>query len=119
MPGIRSQQRAVQSPLVIVTPRCFKAALASPVGLGGRCEIKKVDDDIGSHSKSSSSDIEQTALQSWSVPNQRSSQSNPSSVISQKALQSSPLSSLVIKLSVRDVTVVITVDVEVGAGVVG
>lgn len=43
VPGIKSQQRAVQSPLVIVTLRCFKAALSFSVAMG-------VDDVAGTES---------------------------------------------------------------------
>lgn len=96
VPGIRSQQTAVQSPLVVVnTARCLKAASLDVVGIDVEESDQSPSQVILQSSSPSSSSIEQTVVQ--------------------------PPSAMDISIrwskAALDVTVDITVDVEVNVGV--
>lgn len=96
VPGIRSQQTAVQSPLVVVnTARCLKAASLDVVGIDVEESDQSPSQVILQSSSPSSSSIEQTVVQPPSAM-------DISICWSKAAL---------------DVTVDITVDVEVNVGV--
>ena len=98
--------------------RFFKAALARDIAVGGT-EVDERVLHVNSTSSSSSPGLRVVRMQSTSSSDHVTSHSNPLGLIQHSPSQSMPLPSFVIKLLVADVTVVITVDVEVGAGVVG